>query len=134
MEHAWNREFGNPLLRLWHGLRTPDMLMPNFLSRSTNSGRYLALAGVAGLVLVGVAVVRRLAAEAIFLFLTLFAAISTSLEALPRIALCNPVSILLIGSLFARTPAPVRWGVLSVFLMLQTVLVLGWFNGWAFLT
>lgn len=134
VEHAWHRDFANPAHRLAMGLARPDMVFPNFTSHTGNSGRYLALAAIAGFAVAGIALARRLFCEAIFLILTLLAATSTSLEAMPRIALCNPVSVLLIGSLFHRAPPTVRWGVVTLLLMAQTVLLLAWFHDWGFLT
>ena len=132
--HAWGRFYGNPIRHILGCLLSFDLDPAGFASTERRSLTYLAICALLSPPLIVWAAVRGALIEALFLAATFLLSTSTGLESQPRYMLCNPISIVLVASMLARLPVPLRWSAPTLFGAAQILLVFAWFNGSAFMT
>lgn len=134
VESGWHRRMDDPIGNILRAFRFDDLTVHNFLDRSDRSARYVALEGIAG----GLGVLLALALgcwlEAVLLFAIWWVSGSSGLESIQRYMFANPMMMVVIAVGLARVPRAFVWPAITVFAMLQALLVPLWFAGKAFLT
>ncbi|HEY8612534.1 MAG TPA: hypothetical protein VIL69_14755 [Roseomonas sp.] len=125
---AWGRSLENPLTLLFDGLAANDLGNLFREPAQAMSDTYLAIAGIAALLICGWLAWARRWLETAICLTTLLIPLSTGLLSIPRFAFTNPLIILAVWDMVRRLPLPWRGGIYLALGAAQAWLLRLWFH------